>query len=236
MSHPYYHAASSVRQFGGQEGDYLEIHQWFDATKAHMANFRHRALRHHAFGIATAISVFDQRRVSHKGMIVNSDGESVSIEAIAKQHITEDCGQCPSAVDWVLGLNTEQWMIKQYRVTVEEQIDKTVATYGGLADDYRAIHEWFHKPYSFLPQFKARFFLYHSQGIFTCEEVFGAVIRNSQNFTVPVRAIAEMHVLTELGQIPTATSWLSAVVAEPWMQSKASKLSKEFAKPINTSN
>jgi len=232
MSHPYYHAVSSAKRFGGREEDYLEIHQWFDATKSVMCDFRHRALRHHMFGVATAVSVFDQRRVSHNGVIVNSDHVAVSIEDIGKQHILEDCGQYPSGVDWVLGLKTEQWMIKQSHVTVEEHADKSVARYGGLADDYWPIHEWFHKPYSFLPQFKARFFLYHSQGIFTCEEVFGAVIRNSQNFVVPVRAIAEMHVLTELGQIPTATNWLSAIVAEPWMRSKASKLSKQTAELV----
>ena len=28
MSHPYYHAMSSARVFGGKPEDYLAIHQW----------------------------------------------------------------------------------------------------------------------------------------------------------------------------------------------------------------
>ena len=34
MSHPVEHAKSSARKFGGSWLDYLEIHEWFDATKA----------------------------------------------------------------------------------------------------------------------------------------------------------------------------------------------------------
>jgi len=31
--------------------DYLKIHNWFDESKAHIADLRHRALRHHSSGI-----------------------------------------------------------------------------------------------------------------------------------------------------------------------------------------
>ncbi len=43
MAHPLHHAESSVRQFGGVPEDYLAIHSWFDATKAHLGLFTHRA-------------------------------------------------------------------------------------------------------------------------------------------------------------------------------------------------
>jgi hypothetical protein len=51
MAHPLEHAKSSARKFGGVAYDYLPIHQWFDESKAIMADVRHRALRHHAEGI-----------------------------------------------------------------------------------------------------------------------------------------------------------------------------------------
>src|SRR5688572_24130540 len=51
VAHPYHHALSSVKKWGGQVEDYLPIHSWFDETKALLADFRHRALRHHAEGI-----------------------------------------------------------------------------------------------------------------------------------------------------------------------------------------
>ena len=50
MTHPYFHGVSSAKKFGGCPEDYMQIHQWFDATKETFADFRHRALRHHAHG------------------------------------------------------------------------------------------------------------------------------------------------------------------------------------------
>ena len=28
--HPYYHASSSARKYGGKPDDYLPLHEWFD--------------------------------------------------------------------------------------------------------------------------------------------------------------------------------------------------------------
>ena len=63
---PHIHAESSVKKFGGVPTDYLKIHQWFDATKEQWPDNRHRALRHHTFGIFDAERVFG-------AVIVNSD-------------------------------------------------------------------------------------------------------------------------------------------------------------------
>src|SRR4051812_40901280 len=48
MAHPYHHALSSARRFGGTAEDYLPVHSWFDESKLIIADYRHRALRHHA--------------------------------------------------------------------------------------------------------------------------------------------------------------------------------------------
>ena len=50
MGHCYHHALSSVKKWGGAPEDYMPLHQWFDESKAITADFRHRALRHHAEG------------------------------------------------------------------------------------------------------------------------------------------------------------------------------------------
>ncbi len=34
MAHPYHHALSSVRHWGGKVEEYLPIHQWLDESKA----------------------------------------------------------------------------------------------------------------------------------------------------------------------------------------------------------
>ena len=59
MAHPMKHAESSARRFGGRVEDYLQIHDWFDESKAFMADFRHRALRtmRKAFSCASTSSV-----------------------------------------------------------------------------------------------------------------------------------------------------------------------------------
>ena len=51
MPHPYHHSLSSVKKWGGTVEDYNRVHDWFDESKKIIADFRHRALRHHAEGI-----------------------------------------------------------------------------------------------------------------------------------------------------------------------------------------
>ena len=62
MAHPYHHALSSVRSWGGSIEDYLAVHAWFDGSKEILADFRHRALRHHAEGIFMSERLFGSDR------------------------------------------------------------------------------------------------------------------------------------------------------------------------------
>lgn len=106
MAHPYHHALSSARKFGGKPEDYQPIHDWFDATKELAPDFRHRALRHHTHGIFEAERVFGTT-------ITNSDGKEVPVRFIAEQHVREDCaGLVPTPTDWLRGLPHEIWMTK----------------------------------------------------------------------------------------------------------------------------
>ena len=104
MSHPYHHAQSSALKYGGKPEDYLAIHSWFDESKSHFANFRHRALRHHAQGIFEAERVFGMT-------ITNSDGKTVPVRFIGEQHVKEDCGgTIPSVQDWLREIPAKRWM------------------------------------------------------------------------------------------------------------------------------
>ena len=105
MTHPYYHARSSARLFGGRPEDYLPIHNWFDATKESFCDFRHRALRHHAEGIFECERVFGTT-------IANSDGKEVPVRYIGEQHVIEDCGRVPSLEDWLSKIQPEPWMAR----------------------------------------------------------------------------------------------------------------------------
>lgn len=110
MSHPYHHAETSVRIWGGKVEDYLSIHDWLDATKETFADFRHRALRHHSQGIFEAERVFGYT-------LTNSEGKKVPVRYICEQHIKEDCGGwIPTVSDWLRHLKPEIWMSRGYRI------------------------------------------------------------------------------------------------------------------------
>lgn len=78
MSHPYHHAISSAKKFGGVWRDYIDIHNWFDETKAHYPDMRHRTFRHHAEGIFWCEEKFGT-------VITNSDEKNVPVRFIAEQ-------------------------------------------------------------------------------------------------------------------------------------------------------
>ncbi len=104
MAHPLHHAISSARRFGGVPDDYQPIHDWFDASKEHMAYFTHRGLRHHTQGIFEAERLFGLS-------LMNSAGRVIPIRWIGEQHVKEDCGgRIPSMSDWLGRIQPESWM------------------------------------------------------------------------------------------------------------------------------
>lgn len=94
MAHAYHHAVSSAKKYGGIPEDYLELHQWMDGSKEHMADFRHRALRHHSEGIYMMERLFGVT-------IKNSAGRNVPVRFIGEQHVIEDLGRIPTVSDWL---------------------------------------------------------------------------------------------------------------------------------------
>lgn len=105
MAHAYHHAVSSAKRFGGNLGDYQSIHDWIDASKMILADFRHRALRHHAEGCFAAEALFGTT-------VRNAAGRDVPVRLIAEQHILEDLGRIPSFADWVRCIRPEPWMTR----------------------------------------------------------------------------------------------------------------------------
>ena len=112
MANPYHHALSSVKKWGGSADDYQPIHDWFDASKEFFADFRHRALRHHAQGI------FECERVFGKTITLSS-GRVIPVRWVGEQHVNEDCGFIPSLQDWLIQIAPQPWMNKPMRVTKE---------------------------------------------------------------------------------------------------------------------
>ena len=142
MANPYHHAVSSVRKWGGVPEDYIEVHSWFDQSKEHLADFRHRALRHHTQGIFECERVFGPTidlsvckrcgiardvhvtpwRGSSKPVTCNDfEPKRIPTRWIGEQHVQEDLGRIPSVSDWLLQIQPEPWMNRSKRLSVERE-------------------------------------------------------------------------------------------------------------------
>lgn len=116
MANCYHHSLSSVKKWGGKPEDYQAIHDWFDESKKIMADFRHRALRHHAEGCFACEKEFGVA-------IKNSDGRMVPVRLIAERHIIEDLGYIPSMSDWFLQIKPTKWMMRGGYLKTKDLID-----------------------------------------------------------------------------------------------------------------
>lgn len=106
MANAYIHAKNSVRKFGGQLEDYLEIHVKMDCSKAYISSNLHRTLTHNSFWIhEVMIPIYGYT-------ITNSDGKQISVKDICEQHILEDFGMrfIPTAQDYLENMEFKDWM------------------------------------------------------------------------------------------------------------------------------
>ena len=93
----------------------------------------------------------------------------------------------------------------------------SVRKFGGIAEDYLPIHQWFDESKAMFADFRHRSLRHHTEGIFLAERIFGVTIRNSQGKDIPVRYIGEQHVREDLGRIPSFQDWAKNIKFEPWM-------------------
>jgi hypothetical protein len=128
MANPYHHALSSVKKWGGKVDDYLPIHDFFDQSKEHFGDFRHRMLRHHSQGIFECERVFGHT-------ITNSDGRVVPTRWIGEQHVIEDMGRIPSLAEWLECVQPKPWMNRPRKLSkeLEDAPLVTAGTTGELA-------------------------------------------------------------------------------------------------------
>lgn len=100
---PLLHSKSSVKKYGGSLEDYMPIHDFMDSTKSAMADVRHRAVLHSAFGIFIVEKVFGTH-------FRNSQGKDVSVRDVAEDHIIEDLGFIPSLENYMQNMQLQPWM------------------------------------------------------------------------------------------------------------------------------
>jgi hypothetical protein len=114
MSHAYHHSLSSAKKYGGEWEDYMEIHEWFDQTKAHVADARHRMVLHNSFGIFLCEQVFGEV------LTRKSDGKKVPVRFIGEQHVTEDLRHIPSLDKCLSSMTIKPWMSRKAKKLSQE--------------------------------------------------------------------------------------------------------------------
>jgi hypothetical protein len=89
--------------------------------------------------------------------------------------------------------------------------------HGGQPSDYQYIHDWFDATKAFFGDARHRALRHHTAGIYWCEEEFGTTVPTSEGKKIPVRVIAEQHVMEDMGFLPTPEWWLSQMKLTPAM-------------------
>ena len=95
--------------------------------------------------------------------------------------------------------------------------ESSARRFGGQKSDYIAIHSWFDATKESFCDFRHRALRHHAEGLFECERLYGISITNSDGSEVPVRLVGELHLLEDMGVVPTLADWLSLIRPEPWM-------------------
>lgn len=100
--------------------------------------------------------------------------------------------------------------------------------HGGEPDEYIKYHEWFDGTKAYTGDWTHRAMRHHSVGIQECVNLFGHAFTNSVGRSVPIKTIAEQHVMEDCGRIPTVQDWLTPLKhhPEPWMLRVGTKTTK----------
>lgn len=95
--------------------------------------------------------------------------------------------------------------------------------FGGVKEDYYDIHEFIDSSYHTMPDIRHRALLHNQFGLMMVERLFGQERVNSVGRKYSPRAIAENHILADLGRIPTVEQYFKNMTIQPWMSGTLKK-------------
>ncbi len=99
----------------------------------------------------------------------------------------------------------------------------SVRKWGGKPEDYVDIHEFIDSSKEYFGDARHRMLFHHSAGPWICQKVFGYEITNSEGKQVNVREIAEIHIVEDMGYIPSFAEWAEHLNLVTWMGGKRNK-------------
>lgn len=104
-------------------------------------------------------------------------------------------------------------------MTPYKHAQSSASKFGGRPEDYCAIHDWLDETKAFTGNWTHRALRHHAPGVQWAIEKFGHAILNSNGVSIPVKEIAEQHIMEDCGYIPTIQDWLKPLASSPekWM-------------------
>jgi len=95
----------------------------------------------------------------------------------------------------------------------------SVSKHSGEARDYIHLHDWFDETKSLTGDWTHRALRHSAWGIQQAIDNFGHTVINSKGQHIPVKLLAEQHVMEDCGFIPTVQDWLRPIRQhpQPWM-------------------
>lgn len=114
--------------------------------------------------------------------------------------------------------------------------------WGGKPEDYLPIEEFIDSSKQVIGDARHRSVYHHTLGVWLCQRIFGPVLmvqREHHAVPVPVREIAERHILEDLGWLPSPADYIKGMPLQPWMsgsQRKTLPLSHILSTPLEATH
>jgi hypothetical protein len=220
---PIHHAMVSARLFGGEPEAYLALHNAYDLSKAALPDMRHRAALHSVDHGAAVMQLIFPDQIG-----------SASLEQLCIQHVNDDQGFDTTLDHWLADCEEPAFIKRRLKPSqelqgfVDDPAAASAAKWGGCAEDYRAICDYYSLPEKFSSNRLAPAVSRNAFGIFFSEMAFGAAITvtlaSGKTKYVAVRDIGECITLARFGCIPTLENVFQGMLKKDWMM--GSKVSR----------
>lgn len=204
---PYLHARISAHKFGGSWEQYQDVHDFFDSSKAALADMRHRLVLHSDLGCEIGARIFSSRP---------------NIEALCRQHQEDDLGRIVSLDEWLShtqlpSIFGRARIPRAFAAFSEAPLEAAAQRFGGDPEAYRPVIDWFRRPSVMSTHPLAPAVLANAFGIMLSERVFGPVIETAPGRLLPTRDIGEAYAIGLWGFIPALGDVLSCMKTRQWM-------------------
>jgi hypothetical protein len=94
--------------------------------------------------------------------------------------------------------------------------------WGGEPELYLPVEEFIDSSKVIIGDVRHRSLYHHTAGVFLAERIFGKTITVGRK-KIPVRLIAERHIIEDLGWLPSPADYIDGMPIKPWMGGKQTK-------------